>query len=226
MFQSTHPRGVRPSASSRYCLSLVFQSTHPRGVRQIYPHATSANIKFQSTHPRGVRLYSAYCQSVTRRFNPRTRVGCDNRHSTNKPIKSVSIHAPAWGATIYQATRQCAIVVSIHAPAWGATRNPPHTHSISRCFNPRTRVGCDRGLSAPSGYPYCFNPRTRVGCDQVARTQAQDTLCVSIHAPAWGATLGTADDAAYEGFNPRTRVGCDGMCFYVFRQRFLHYSFC
>ena len=84
---------------------------------------------------------------------------------TSFGVKSVSIHAPAWGATFrqehllgdaeFQSTHphgvrpfeRCwligAEVVSIHAPAWGATR----------------REGVD-GL--------------RMG--------------VSIHAPAWGAT--------------------------------------
>ena len=82
VFQSTHPRGVRP-ASAGYAIThtLVsihapawgatwagamiavhldtFQSTHPRGVR----HEDSAELalrefKFQSTHPRGVRRAS------------------------------------------------------------------------------------------------------------------------------------------------------------------------
>ena len=33
----------------------------------------------------------------------------------------VSIHAPAWGATIEAMRQANATVVSIHAPAWGAT---------------------------------------------------------------------------------------------------------
>ena len=34
---------------------------------------------------------------------------------------SVSIHAPAWGATKKIAQQEREIEVSIHAPAWGAT---------------------------------------------------------------------------------------------------------
>ena len=33
----------------------------------------------------------------------------------------ISIHAPAWGATVRKATLNCVDIISIHAPAWGAT---------------------------------------------------------------------------------------------------------
>jgi len=35
--------------------------------------------------------------------------------------KLVSIHAPAWGATVYSVVTHNPLGVSIHAPAWGAT---------------------------------------------------------------------------------------------------------
>ena len=152
MFQSTHPRGVRRSAPaiSRHgsdgfnprtrvgcdddaalladapqvsihapawgatsgCRQpagriLMFQSTHPRGVRPRPTSSPSSTSSFQSTHPRGVRL-------------GRQRV----------PFAAVD--------------------VSIHAPAWGATRRRGTTSSSCRCFNPRTRVGCD-----PAAIPGC-----------------------------------------------------------------------
>ena len=104
-------------------VKLWFQSTHPRGVRQvlhcvnvivnhvsIHAPAWGATIivlielketKFQSTHPRGVRpkRSSIYFLRVLC-FNPRTRVGCDLTSGLIfRPSRSVSIHAPAWGAT-------------------------------------------------------------------------------------------------------------------------------
>ena len=102
--------------------------------------------EFQSTRPRGARL------DVEHHFGP---------------ADYVSIHAPAWGATVddydgrfltieFQSTRPRGArlpapwsclpqgTVSIHAPAWGAT----------------------------------------VGTDQASLPSA-----VSIHAPAWGATV-------------------------------------
>ena len=55
-----------------------------------------------------------------------------------------------------------------------------------------------------------FNPRTPVGCDHVAITVGGETICISIHAPQWGATTRPdliSSDHSY--FNPRTPVGCD-----------------
>ena len=55
-----------------------------------------------------------------------------------------------------------------------------------------------------------FNPRTRVGCDPADIADQHKQLEVSIHAPAWGATLqGEVVPNPWPGFNPRTRVGCD-----------------
>ena len=57
-------------------------------------------LTFQSTRPRGAR------------------------HPINERMEvqnGVSIHAPAWGATVSHDSLACSISVSIHAPAWGAT---------------------------------------------------------------------------------------------------------
>ena len=79
---------------------------------------------FQSTPPRGGRLF---VEVLVNR-------GC-----------SVSIHAPAWGATReHIASGTLDIFVSIHAPAWGATRTSYVRLSRYGCFNPRPRVGGDR----------------------------------------------------------------------------------
>ena len=56
----------------------------------------------------------------------------------------------------------------------------------------------------------CFNPRTRVGCDRRGPVQGYRAAGVSIHAPAWGATVCClAGERGWQCFNPRTRVGCD-----------------
>ena len=124
------------------------------------------------------------------------------------------------------------IMVSIHAPAWGATLYMGFVHELISCFNPRTRVGCDPSQSGRNYKQHGFNPRTRVGCDVrycltlPAIIEFQSTHprgvrlvilgvfitkeFVSIHAPAWGATLQSLfQTLSTIGFNPRTRVGCD-----------------
>ena len=81
-------------------------------------------------------------------------------------LLNVSIHAPAWGATLTSSAARCtrqkfqfthprgvrlvAMLrdkskhpVSIHAPAWGATGEGVEGPEAEEGFNSRTRVGCD-----------------------------------------------------------------------------------
>ena len=54
----------------------------------------------------------------------------------------------------------------------------------------------------------CFNPRTRKGCDLFFfQTGFKDI--VSIHAPVKGATSSGEKTSSRSCFNPRTRKGCD-----------------
>src|SRR3546814_10577564 len=56
----------------------------------------------------------------------------------------------------------------------------------------------------------CFNPRTRTGCDGRPIAVVVALECVSIHAPVQGATPRTRQDRLrLTCFNPRTRTGCD-----------------
>ena len=123
LFQSTHPRGVR------HGMGIIdeeeFYSFNPR-TRVGCDASSSANllqgVEFQSTHPRGVRQHP-------QRFE--------------EPRKTVSIHAPAWGATNAEIISKTTDLVSIHAPAWGATLGRDGSVIAGQGFNPRTRVGCD-----------------------------------------------------------------------------------
>ncbi len=146
-FQSTHPRGVRQDPEVLINLaSMLFQSTHPRGVRRtprygqrIRHHGFNPRTRggcdisvgggaiadrlFQSTHPRGVRPHKKAEDAIqTQGFNPRTRGGCDPTCvATAHGRASVSIHAPAGGATPRACLLRPGTHVSIHAPAGGAT---------------------------------------------------------------------------------------------------------
>ena len=82
-------------------IECEFQSTRPHGARPTYRLQLHATFRFQSTRPHGARLDGGCCC-----FRP----------------SSVSIHAPAWGATCQEQGWRHADGVSIHAPAWGATR--------------------------------------------------------------------------------------------------------
>ena len=120
-------------------------------------------------------------------FNPRARVGRDKSGDTWDLIAYISIHAPAWGATLVQKAHGREFIISIHAPAWGATEIRKVTHAPTRDFNPRARVGRDHYSVNYELDEDDFNPRARVGRDACRRARREINV-ISIHAPAWGAT--------------------------------------
>ncbi len=83
---------------------------------------------FQSTRPRGARPASAYSAAIDSGFNPRAREGRDNAVRYNVTIITVSIHAPARGATV----------------------SPVISPVKSSRFNPRAREGRDSSYSDAS----------------------------------------------------------------------------
>ena len=129
------------------------------------PTTSSPPTKFQFTLPRGERPHRPRRQALLPSFNSRSRVGSD---------------APLPAA-------DAGHEVSIHAPAWGATRARQRQQPADIRFNSRSRVGSDLRRPPCRCGSRSFNSRSRVGSD------AEDSLksaawCVSIHAPAWGAT--------------------------------------
>ena len=98
-------------------------------------------------------------------FNPRSREGSDFIRISALHLFSISIHAPAKGATS-------------QAPARAEYKN----------FNPRSREGSDN-INAPGKIIRTyFNPRSREGSD-FANIIFYNIRKISIHAPAKGATL-------------------------------------
>ena len=69
-------------------------------------------------------------------------MGCDPKSSCVRNLTEISIHAPAWGATVYEAVL-----------GWLREFQSTHPHGVRRVqkiameivkyFNPRTRMGCD-----------------------------------------------------------------------------------
>ena len=233
-FQSTHPSGVRrwtPARSYRrtyfnprtpvgcdvrivtaHSGPSIFQSTHPSGVRQDFDNSFDSWMQFQSTHPSGVRRH--------------VRVA-------SKSIKSISIHAPQWGATVdsrrfrvqygrFQSTHPSGVRheagevvvlgggISIHAPQWGATAEvKPLTVAVTN-FNPRTPVGCDLSPPLIRRCRRYFNPRTPVGCDLRLTEQRERTITYFNPRTPVGCDCSiSAGRSRFGYFNPRTPVGCD-----------------
>ena len=205
--------GQRPSHRRPLVAAVAvrFQSTPPRGGRPSYMGTMYGIFKFQSTPPRGGRRGCPRRSFSGQGFNPRPRVGGDRPGRWSRRSRWVSIHAPARGATMNAVTFSSLGLVSIHAPARGATGARTLRRGQSSCFNPRPRVGGDPRAAARAirwarfnprprvGGDHrsarrwsCgprFNPRPRVGGDLVGRVRtAKLVFRVSIHAPAWGAT--------------------------------------
>ena len=126
-------------------------------------------------------------------------------------LPSISIHAPARGATLWRGLhRELLICISIHAPAWGATDTKCSIMDTERDFNPRSRMGSDVNTTRFPVFQVDFNPRSRMGSDPLNVGTSAELLnfnprsrmgsdiipidCryslhrISIHAPAWGAT--------------------------------------
>ena len=100
-------------------------------------------------------------------FNPRSREGSDN---SVKPfvirIDSISIHAPARGATLFRNVMQLETQISIHAPVRGAT----------------VKELCEIVWGE-------FQSTLPRGERRVFLCHVTDNRSISIHAPASGATL-------------------------------------
>ena len=123
MFQSTHPHGVRQHKRLYHSVLEQFQSTHPHGVRLHGALRSHCVKRFQSTHPHGVRLKDGNITCVTLLFQSTHPHGV--RHDVQADV------------------------------AQGRWFQSTHPHGV-RLLN-----------SALSNYSFCFNPRTRMGCDRI-----------------------------------------------------------
>jgi len=79
--------------------------------------------------------------------------------------------------------------VSIHAPAWGATLAALGVKLTGVSFNPRARVGRDLNLYLIKLLLHMFQSTRPRGARLADEQEYLASLKVSIHAPAWGATL-------------------------------------
>ena len=141
---------------------------------------------FRSTPPRGGRHHRQRKRRPRRGFDPRPRAGGDRQLWAEGKTGSVSIHAPARGAT-----RQPVNALPAHE-----FRSTP----------PRGGRPCGSAMARTES---CFDPRPRAGGDPAPRFNdvVQD---VSIHAPARGATRRLwLLSLSGVSFDPRPRAGGD-----------------
>ena len=121
------------------------------------------------------------------RFNPRAREGRDSTSFLFYCPESVSIHAPARGATFHVIPFLLSRICFNPRAREGRDVLTVFCRSISVCFNPRAREGRDLFAYQEPALIHRFNPRAREGRDDV---QSKPT-------------------AFPPGFNPRAREGRD-----------------
>ena len=80
-------------------------------------------------------------------------------------LTTVSIHAPAWGATFSITLIHLFIVRFNPRPRVGGDLRNDDIALRSDCFNPRPRVGGDDYITGLGAAFVGFNPRPRVGGD-------------------------------------------------------------
>ena len=141
MFQSTHPRGVRPAMSLRHTAGVLVSIHAPAWGATGRIDARFAS-RFVSIHAPawGATAVDRERRAERTGFNPRTRVGCDVLlFWLWRGQVEVSIHAPAWGATAFNTPVPLCVSVSIHAPAWGATQmfTPRNSWGMFQSTHPR-----------------------------------------------------------------------------------------
>ncbi|SFL91218.1 hypothetical protein SAMN05421830_10921 [Desulfomicrobium norvegicum] len=98
-FQSTPLREGRPGRLDSADSAGLFQSTPLREGRPSQPNRPLRLTWFQSTPLREGRHAHSSCRRAGRGFNPRPCERGDARATRFSPMSSVSIHAPARGAT-------------------------------------------------------------------------------------------------------------------------------
>ena len=239
MHVSIHAPARGATAMLSRCIRRIsrFRSTLPHGERPSSAITSASSCdRFRSTLPHGERpAHARRSVADASGFDPRSRTGSDRRSACDwlRGI-AVSIHAPARGATSqsqrsalgsqrfrstlphgerpadFDSMQRCADV-SIHAPARGATRR-------QRCREPSMtmfRSTLPHGerpmrIAATSHASMRFDPRSRTGSDVDRCRSRIDMRCVSIHAPARGATESRAAlTVAHDSFDPRSRTGSD-----------------
>ena len=80
--------------------SALFQSTLPREERRYRIRNKAHSLLFQSTLPREERRTDYKITDTSKYFNPRSRERSDEQITKLQIRQSISIHAPARGATV------------------------------------------------------------------------------------------------------------------------------
>ena len=93
------------------------------------------------------------------------------------------------------------VKISIHAPTWGATLYDYSKISKLSDFNPRTHVGCDAPNFCALFHLLLFQSTHPRGVRPAFSHEKMKLFHISIHAPTWGATRSVASNRRFRGIS-------------------------
>ena len=184
---------------------------------------------FQSTHPHGVRHRTAVEFEIRKSFNPRTRTGCDPIFLLASQIPTVSIHAPARGATIPFVIKQADNLFQSTHPH-GVRQALPEDLKLAILFQSTHPHGVRLKWFPPPSEPIVSIHAPARGATNNPKYPHLKVLFQSTHphgvrlstikgypSPPWFQSTHPHGvrpqelqaDGPSQGFNPRTRTGCD-----------------
>ncbi len=211
LFQSTLPRRERHQCAVSWSTAVSFQSTLPRRERPAVgvPAAKVANFNPRSREGSDVRSFPMRCAALY--FNPRSREGSDARVARARRFLSI------FQSTLPRRERRHGDVlvlrcrsISIHAPAKGATSYRHACRPRPRYFNPRSREGSDQDYYTRDIQSSHFNPRSREGSDSHSLLNRRiSSLFQSTLPRRERLGIRLADSPFLRHFNPRSREGSD-----------------
>ena len=126
-FQSTRPRGARPSIRCTSSTPQTFQSTRPRGARPsgVRPMNGESTVSIHAP-ARGATYPDVARGNIYRGFNPRAREGRDQYSmDVDDGERRFQSTRPRGARRAVRRNAELGASVSIHAPARGATSNQP-----------------------------------------------------------------------------------------------------
>ncbi len=186
----------------------MFQSTRPRGARHTRQSLRPYRQCFNPRARGGRDTFNAISSRVSCCFNPRARGGRDADCGRLAGTRTVSIHAPAGGATVVFHDYESFVKFQSTRPRGARLCHAQRTSRRTR-FNPRARGGRDASAALGSPSELVFQS-TRPRGARRKKGEVLAGLQVSIHAPAGGATSRTrALPPPCVSFNPRARGGRD-----------------
>ena len=150
-----------------------------------YAHASVVSIHAPAW---GATTSSLVFCEAKRGFNPRSRVGSDMVYAMDLSDLTVSIHAPAWGATFANNGQHTALLFQSTLPRG---ERPIHRALTmeKQGFQSTLPRGERRGCFVSHFVSYLFQSTLPRGERPSGKFAKLSGCSVSIHAPAWGATV-------------------------------------